>query len=288
MSLLSSFDEKSVSIDSCSFPGLFSSLSGVAKVWSMPEVKKISALKGHTERATDVAFSPINNQVATASADRTARLWNSDGSALRTYGGHLDRLARIAFHPSGKYLGTASFDKTWRLWDVETGEELLLQEGHSRSVYGISFHHDGSLVASCGLDSLARVWDLRSGRSILTFQGHVKPVMLYYIRFDSSLFFCHLEFFCWFLSPDIFDSFMFQVLSADFSPNGYHLATGGEDNTCRIWDLRKRKTLYIIPAHANLVSHVKFEPQDGYFLVTASYDMTAKVCLYMLAICVFK
>lgn len=269
------FAKKSVSIDSCSFPGLFSSLGGVAKVWSMPEVKKISALKGHTERATDVAFSPINNHVATASADRTARLWNSDGSALRTYGGHLDRLARIAFHPSGKYLGTASFDKTWRLWDVETGEELLLQEGHSRSVYGISFHHDGSLVASCGLDSLARVWDLRSGRSILAFEGHVKPVMLYYIHFDSSLIFCRLEFSAGFW---VLDSCLFQVLSADFSPNGYHLATGGEDNTCRIWDLRKRKTLYIIPAHANLVSQVKFEPQDGYFLVTASYDMTAKVC----------
>lgn len=150
----------------------------------MTKVTKISALKGHTERATDVVFCPTNNQlVATASADRTARLWNTDGSALQTFGGHLDRLARIAFHPSGKYLGTASFDKTWRLWDVETGEELLLQEGHSRSVYGIAFHHDGSLAASYGLDSLARVWDLRSGRSILAFQGHVKPVR----SFDSSL-----------------------------------------------------------------------------------------------------
>lgn len=216
--------------------------SGVAKIWSMPNVRKLCTLKGHTERATDVAFSPINNTLATASADRTAKLWNSEGLLLKTYEGHLNRLARIAFHPSGKYLGTTSFDKTWRLWDVETGEELLLQEGHSRSVYGLSFHNDGSLAASCGLDSLARVWDLRTGRSILALEGHVKP-----------------------------------VLGISFSPNGYHLATGGEDNTCRIWDLRKKKFLYIIPAHAKLISQVKYEPQDGYFLLTASYDMTAKV-----------
>ncbi|KAL0359580.1 UNVERIFIED_CONTAM: U4/U6 small nuclear ribonucleoprotein PRP4-like protein [Sesamum angustifolium] len=184
------------------------SLSGVTKLWSMPELKKVSALKGHTERATDVAFSPTSYLLATASADRTARLWNVEGSVLRTFEGHLDRLARISFHPSGKYLGTASFDKTWSfLW---TG-------------------------------SLARVWDLRSGRSILALEGHVKP-----------------------------------VLGVSFSPNGFHLATGGEDNTCRIWDLRKRKSLYIIPAHSNLISQVKFEPQEGYFLVTASYDMTAK------------
>lgn len=155
-----------------------SSLSGVGKLWSMPQVKKVSTLKGHTERATDVTFSPVHDHLATASADRTAKLWNTEGSLLRTFEGHLDRLARISFHPSGKYLGTASFDKTWRLWDVDTGEELLLQEGHSRSVYGIAFHHDGSLAASCGLDSLARVWDLRTGRSILALEGHVKPVRL--------------------------------------------------------------------------------------------------------------
>ncbi|GFY96178.1 WD-40 repeat family protein [Actinidia rufa] len=217
-------------------------ISGVAKLWSMPQVTKVSNLKGHTDRATDVAFSPNDNCIATASADRTARLWNTEGSLLKKFDGHLDRLARIAFHPSGRYLGTTSYDKTWRLWDIDTGEELLLQEGHSRSVYGLSFHHDGSLAASCGLDALARVWDLRSGRSILALEGHVKP-----------------------------------VLGISFSPNGYHLATGGEDNTCRIWDLRKRKSLYIIPAHSNSISQVKFEPQEGYFLVTASFDTTAKV-----------
>lgn len=57
----------------------------------------------------------------------------------------------------------------------------------------------------------------------------------------------------------------------------FHLATGGEDNTCRIWDLRKKGCLYTIPAHANLISQIKFEPKEGYFLVTASYDMTTKV-----------
>lgn len=216
--------------------------SGTAKIWSMPKVKKLSTSKGHTERTSDVAFSPVDNYLATASADRTAKLWNSEGTLLRTFEGHLDRLARIAFHPLGKYLGTTSFDKTWRLWDINTGVELLLQEGHSRSVYGLSFHRDGSLAASCGLDSLARVWDLRTGRSILALEGHVKP-----------------------------------VLGISFSPNGYHLATGGEDNTCRIWDLRKKKSLYVIPAHSKLISQVKFEPQEGYFLVTASYDTTAKV-----------
>lgn len=70
---------------------------------------------------------------------------------------------------------------------------------------------------------------------------------------------------------------MLQVYGLSFSANAYYLATGGDDNTCRIWDLRKRKSVYIIPAHAKRISKVKFEPQEGYFLSTASFDMTAKV-----------
>lgn len=74
----------------------------------------------------------------------------------------------------------------------------------------------------------------------------------------------------------------FQILGISFSPNGYHIATGSEDNTCRIWDLRKRKSMQIIPAHSHLVSQVKYEPQEGYFLATASYDTTAKVKLFLI------
>ncbi|KAM7272568.1 hypothetical protein ACFE04_027231 [Oxalis oulophora] len=175
----------------------------IARTWTIPQVKKVSNLKGHTERCTDTIFSPVQNLIATVSADRTAKLWDSQGSLLNTFEGHLDRLGR---------------------------------EGHSRNVYGLAFHPDGSLAASCGFDALARVWDLRTGRSIMALEGHVK--------------------------------FYFY---------GYHLATGGEDNTCRICNLRKRKSLYIIPAHSNLVSQVKYESQEGYFLVTSSFDMTAKV-----------
>ncbi|KAG0481861.1 hypothetical protein HPP92_009945 [Vanilla planifolia] len=50
-----------------------------------------------------------------------------------------------------------------------------------------------------------------------------------------------------------------------------------EDNACRIWDLRKRKCEYTIPAHSKLISQVKYEPQEGYFLATSSYDTKAMV-----------
>ncbi|EFN58103.1 hypothetical protein CHLNCDRAFT_20357 [Chlorella variabilis] len=218
--------------------------SGTLKVWAMPSLTKQLTIKAHTERVTGVAAGRMETGVALASGatDATAKLWSGEGKLLRTLVGHSDRLGRIAFHPMGRHLGTASFDQTWRLWDVETGSCLLEQEGHSRSVYAVAFQDDGALAASGGMDAIARVWDCRTGRNIFTCQGHVKA-----------------------------------VLSLDFSPSGYLLATGSEDNTARVWDLRKRAVLSILPGHTSLISQVRFEPNDGRYLLTAGYDNTSRL-----------
>jgi U4/U6 small nuclear ribonucleoprotein PRP4 len=55
------------------------------------------------------------------------------------------------------------------------------------------------------------------------------------------------------------------------------MVTGSEDNTCRVWDIRQRACVYTIPAHTNLISGVKYQPGDGSYIATASYDGTAKV-----------
>jgi U4/U6 small nuclear ribonucleoprotein PRP4 len=87
------------------------------------------------------------------------------------------------------------------------------------------------------------------------------------------------------------------IISIDFSPNGfvefkknnsfsfillfrYHIATGSEDNLCKVWDLRQIKNAYSIAAHQNLVSTVKFQRSDGHYLVTVSYDNTIKLWMH--------
>jgi len=68
-----------------------------------------------------------------------------------------------------------------------------------------------------------------------------------------------------------------SILSVDFSPNGFHVATASEDNSAKIWDLRQRKNIYTIPAHNNLLTHVKYEKSEGKYLVTSSFDAKAKI-----------
>lgn len=67
------------------------------------------------------------------------------------------------------------------------------------------------------------------------------------------------------------------VYGTDFSPNGFHIITGSADNTIKIWDLRRRQAVYTIPAHTNIISDVKYQKNGGQFLVSTSYDNTAKV-----------
>ena len=49
------------------------------------------------------------------------------------------------------------------------------------------------------------------------------------------------------------------ILTLDFSPDGYHVASGSEDHSCRIWDLRKRGCVYVLPAHNSLISQVSHQ-----------------------------
>jgi U4/U6 small nuclear ribonucleoprotein PRP4 len=62
-----------------------------------------------------------------------------------------------------------------------------------------------------------------------------------------------------------------------WSVNGFELATGGDDGTVKIWDLRARKIKETVPAHAGLISCVKFSPSSSELLLTSSYDGKVKI-----------
>jgi WD40 repeat protein len=115
----------------------------------------------------DLIFTPDSSRILFAANDGV-RVWNIE-SAIETHGyipeyvliaplEEEEFIFSLALSPDGEVLAVGYQDSTVRLWNMESGEQLIVLEGHEGRVVSLAFSPDGTLLASGGADGTVRLW----------------------------------------------------------------------------------------------------------------------------------
>lgn len=94
--------------------------------WIDPTATRIlRSLDAHSDAIFDLDISPDGELVASASADRSTRLWSlAEGKLIRTLEGHTGYVLAAAFSPANDRLATAGDDAEVKVWRLDTGKKV--------------------------------------------------------------------------------------------------------------------------------------------------------------------
>ncbi len=213
---------------------------GRIAIWTFGNTDPDAVLEGHTAPIVALAVSPDGTTLASASWDRTVRLWPLAGGAPRVFDGHTQNVNGVAFTADGKALVSVSYDLSVRIWPLSgaqaptvismptplnavaadadgeiavgggDGKVYFLTANGERSgevaagprpVISIAMSQDGALLAAAGIGGTVAVIDRKARTLARTLVGPGLPV--------------------W---------------SVAFLPDSRTLLTGGADNIIRRWN----------------------------------------------------
>lgn len=96
---------------------------------------------GHSEAVLCVAFNPDSTLLATASGDKTVKVWDvMTETPIFTLKGHSGWVLYVSWSPDGKKLASGGMDKLVRIWCPATGKQIGSPlKGHSNYVTAIAW-----------------------------------------------------------------------------------------------------------------------------------------------------
>ena len=203
----------------------------------------ISALSGHTNVVSSLAFSLDGTLLVSGSKDKTVKLWDvQTGGDIKTFSGHGSAVSSVSISPDCAAIASGSRDGTLYLWDVRTGKCRHTVINHDSEVTAVSFSPiDSRRLISSSVDSTVRQWDIDGNQIGPPYHEAVAVTHVAY-TLDGSRFVS-----CGGTVATVRDSESgAEVARLDgvkrilrcgcFSPNGRFVALAADERVC-VWDI---------------------------------------------------
>jgi WD40 repeat protein/serine/threonine protein kinase len=254
-------------------------------------------MQGERRTFLSVAFAPDGRTLATGGRNGVVTLWHAESlNPLCRFEGHTGPVYSVAFSPDGKALASGAVDRTVRVWDMDSPEAKSLaprqgyhkfQLGNGDRVAVAALRPDGRLVAVAGTraDGLpeVRLWDTAAERELDQPARPDAPVTALAFSADGSRLILGCEDGAvaawnvaevagrWQVSAGWSGGSGKEVLAVAGAAGGGRVASGGLDETVRLWDAKTGALVRELKGHAGPVAAVAFAP-DGETLATGGYD----------------
>ncbi|MEM6432987.1 MAG: hypothetical protein AAF773_03890 [Cyanobacteria bacterium P01_D01_bin.115] len=236
-----------------------------------PQGIEIRTLDGHSQEIWHADFSPDGQIIGTAS--EIFRLFDRDGTLIKTLEHPFGDVGRIRFSPDGQYIAITGWgEDVISLLDIDGN---LVTNINAQTVGDIDFHPNKPILANASRNGTVEIWDFQ-GNKVSTLEGHEQAVVG--VRFspagdylvsgspDESIRLWNLEA----QTSEIIDDVDGSTYGIDFHPNGEHFAAGSTGGIAKIWAL-DGNVVQDLPGHVGAIEDVSFSP-DGNRLATAGSD----------------
>jgi WD40 repeat protein len=196
------------------------------------------------------------------------------------FGGLVNDAWGIAFSPNGDVLATAGSDCQVRLWNLDGSPHGPALQGHEAPVLSVAFCPKGDLLASGGGDSTIQLWKLDGSAVGDPFKlTHAIARSLNFSPSGDCLLSAGGDVILWNLDGTIRGrAIRANAYAAVFvqSKDGLLVATAGEDQIIRLWNLNGQQHGKPMEGHSDEIMSVATSP-NGDLVASASRDGTVRL-----------